>query len=54
LNDPELPVKDKLAAAFKILELGGTTVAQPSSTDAYELKVQENHSMKINRILAGV
>lgn len=54
MNDPELPVKDKLAAAFKTLELGKTTIAQPGSTDVHEIKAQENHNMKVSRLLAGV
>ena len=54
LNDPELPVKDELAAAFKTLELGKTTIAQPGSIDAYEIRAQEHHNMQVNRLLAGV
>jgi hypothetical protein len=54
LNDPELSVKDKLAAAFKTLELGGTTVTQPGSTSVDAIKAEDSQGEMMYRLLSGV
>jgi hypothetical protein len=41
LNNPELPAKDRLAAAFKTLELGKTSVTPLGSTNADQLRAEE-------------
>lgn len=53
LNDAGLPAKDRLAAAFKTLELGGTTVTQPGITDANEIKAQDSRDAMVHRLLSG-
>ncbi|GKS70220.1 hypothetical protein W03_22240 [Nitrosomonas sp. PY1] len=53
LNDPEIPAKDRLAAAFKTLELGKIDVSEPGSTDASQLKLENDFNLKRDRALAG-
>ena len=40
LNDSELPAKDRLAAAFKIIEISKMNVAEPGSTNAGQIRMQ--------------
>ena len=40
LNDSELPAKDRLAAAFKIIEISKINVAEPGCTNAGQIRMQ--------------
>lgn len=54
LNDQELPAKDKLAAAFKTLELGKISITQPGSTNPGQLKLEDDLSIKLGLLATGL
>ncbi len=45
LNNPEFSAKDRMAAAFKILDLGRITITQPGSTNAAQIKFEDNFNI---------